>query len=107
MFFFVCAADELPAVSVCEKVLGLLISDPVLKHKSLARTLLLPLYLYLIVTHHNRNVWHVDVHMTVHGMMAQQQSSSQTHPFLGGLTMLAIVEEAGLDPAGGIVFACG
>lgn len=42
-------------------------------------------------------------YMTVQGMMAQQQSSSQTQPFLGGLIMLAIVEEAGLDPAGGMV----
>lgn len=42
-------------------------------------------------------------YMTVQGMMAQQQSSSHQHDFLGGLTMLATVDEAGLEPAGGIL----
>lgn len=43
-----------------------------------------------------------------HGMMAQQHpSSSQAQPFLGGLTMLAIVEDAAMDPAGGMVVGFG
>lgn len=48
-------------------------------------------------------------YMTVQGMMAQQQpSSSQQHDVFGGLTMLEMVEEAALEPAGGMVFRlCG
>jgi len=49
--------------------------------------------------------WREVLHITVQGMMAQQQSSSHQQDFWGGLMMLAMVEAAGLDPAGGIV--CG
>lgn len=44
----------------------------------------------------------VPFYMTVHGIMAQQQSSSHTQSLLIGLMMLATVEEAGLLPAGGM-----
>lgn len=45
-------------------------------------------------------------YITVHGIMAQQQSSVEQHDCFGALTMLAIVEEAGLEPAGGILRIC-
>jgi len=35
-------------------------------------------------------------------MIAQQQSSSHQQDFLGALTTLAMAEEAGLEPAGGM-----
>ena len=55
---------------------------------------------YLVV-----DPWRETPHITVQGMMAQQQSSSHQQDFWGGLMMLAMVDEAGLEPAGGIV--CG
>ena len=37
------------------------------------------------------------------GIIAQQQSSSHKHDVFGFLIMLATIEDAGLDPVGGIL----